>query len=116
MKRTYQDGVWAETIACWYLRLKGYRILRRRFRTPVGEIDILAARGRTLAVIEVKYRKTLDAALSCVTPRQQQRLERAMHYAVAGLPQYNNHHWRLDLLAIAPRRWPRHIVNAWEGR
>lgn len=116
IKRTYQDGLWAELVGCWYLRLKGYRIVARRWRTPVGEIDILARRGDTLAIVEVKHRREIDSALAAVTPRQQQRLERAMRYAVAARPEYNGYTWRFDLLAVAPGRIPRHIISAWEGR
>ena len=115
VKTNHQNGLWAETLACWLLRLKGYRIIARRWRTPVGEIDILASRGRTLVIVEVKRRQTMEAALGCVTQSQRQRLERAMRYAVGGKPHYMNFSWRFDLLAVAPGRFPRHIVNAWEA-
>ena len=113
-RTNHRQGLAAERWAEWWLRLKGYRILKRRWRTPAGEIDLLATRGRTLVLVEVKRRATIASALDCVTPRQRQRLTRALHHAVAQLPQYANHSWRCDLVALAPRRWPRHIVNAWE--
>lgn len=115
-KTNHQSGLRAETIAAFLLRLKGYRILRTRWRTPVGEIDLLATRGKTLVIVEVKYRKTVEAALACVTHTQRQRLDHAMRYVVAGLPRYNNYTWRYDLMAMAPRTWPRHIISAWEGK
>ena len=111
---TYERGLSAERLAGWYLRLKGYRILKRRWRTPVGEIDLLATRGKTLVIIEVKHRATIKQALECVTNRQSQRLLRALHYAVSAMPRYANHTWRCDLVALAPRRWPKHIISAWE--
>ena len=115
-RRTYRDGLMAEFWARLYLRLKFYRILKSRWRTPVGEIDLLATRGKNLVIVEVKYRRDIDDALACLNIRQQQRLASAMRYAVASLPRYASYNWRCDLLAMAPRRWPRHIVNAWENQ
>jgi putative endonuclease len=115
-RRTYQDGLGAEALARLFLRLKGYRILASRWRTPVGEIDILARRGRNLVIVEVKYRRDIESALACVSYSQKQRLERAMRYVIAARPHYMNFTWRYDLLAVAPWRWPRHIISAWEGR
>ena len=113
-RTNHASGLFAETVAEALLRLKGYRILKRRWRTPAGEIDLLATRGRALVLVEVKRRTTIETALACVTTRQQDRLRRALRYAVAVLPGYAGHSWRCDLVALAPRRWPRHIVNAWE--
>ena len=115
-RRTYTDGLRAEFWARLYLRLKFYRILKSRWRTPVGEIDLLATRGNTLVIVEVKHRRKIDEALQCLNTRQQQRLSNAMRYAVASLPQYASHTWRYDLLAMAPRQWPRHIISAWEAQ
>ena len=113
-QRTYERGLSAERLAGWYLRLKGYRILKRRWRTPVGEIDLLATRGKTLVIIEVKHRATIEQALDCVSSRQSQRLLRALHHAVSAMPRYANYSWRCDLVAMAPRRWPHHVISAWE--
>lgn len=110
----YRKGNWAETLACVLLLFKGYSILARRLRTPMGEVDILAACGDTLVLVEVKYRATLDAALASVKPQQQQRLQRAANYVAARYPRYAVRRW--DLIALAPRRWPRHIVSVWEDR
>lgn len=112
--QTYERGLSAERLAGWYLRLKGYRILKRRWRTPVGEIDLLATRGKALVIVEVKHRATIEQALDCVSGRQSQRLLRAMHYAVSVLPHYAAYSWRCDLVALAPRHWPRHVISAWE--
>lgn len=74
---TYQRGLWAETLCCLVLRLKLYRIVARRYKTGLGEIDIIAARGRTLVIIEVKARRTRDDAAAAIPERQQTRLIRA---------------------------------------
>lgn len=116
LRTNYKAGMLAEFWARLYLRCKCYRILKSRWRTPVGEIDLLATRGRNLVIVEVKYRRKLDDALNCLHTQQQQRLNRAMRYAVASLPYYAGYTWRYDLLAMAPRRWPRHIVSAWESQ
>lgn len=107
----FKKGMWAETLACVLLLCKGYRIVARRLRTPQGEVDILAARGKTLVLAEVKYRNTVEAALTSITPHQQQRLMSAANYIAARYPQYDTRRW--DIIALAPRAWPRHIINPW---
>src|SRR5258707_15299491 len=67
----FRTGISAEARACAYLILKGYRILAKRYRTPHGEVDVIARRGRALVFVEVKARATLDDAAYAVTPRQQ---------------------------------------------
>lgn len=109
----HKTGMLAETLACIFLFLKNYRIVERRCRTPLGEIDILAAKGDTLVLVEVKYRSTITAALESITPHQQQRLIRAADYIAARYPRYNTRRW--DIIALAPRSWPHHVVNAWSG-
>jgi putative endonuclease len=95
--------------------LKGYRILGFRLKTRAGEIDLLALKGRTLVVAEVKQRATLEAALECVAPEQRERLRRAGRLIAARRPGLKEAFVRLDLIALAPGRWPRHIVDAWKG-
>jgi putative endonuclease len=106
------SGRRGEIIAALWLMARGYRILGFRLRTPHGEIDILAARGGVLAAVEVKARATLEAALEAVSLTQRQRLRRALA-AVAGRKAGFQGQRRLDLLALAPGRWPRHIPDAW---
>lgn len=102
-----------EALAAWWLRLKGYRILARDYRTPVGEIDLVARRGRVLAMVEVKRREGTAAALEAISPRQQARIARAAeaflqrHRALAGLD------LRFDSVLIVPGRPPRHLPDAW---
>jgi len=109
------SGRRAEWRAAILLMLKGYRILGFRLKTRQGEIDLLALRGRTLAVVEVKRRTTIDAALECVTATQRDRMRRAARAIAARRPGLKDAFVRLDLIALAPGRWPRHIVDAWKG-
>lgn len=110
MGARYARGIWAEHVAALFLRLKNYRIIARRARTPLGEVDIVAARGDTLVLVEVKYRNTMGAALQSISPKQQQRLQRAAGYLA---PRYRKNTVRWDIIALAPWAWPRHIINAW---
>ncbi len=92
---------------------KGYRILGFRLRARQGEIDILARKGGAVAVIEVKRRSDLATALDAVAPRQRERLLRAAQSLAARRPDLSGLPIRLDLVALAPGRWPRHIRDAW---
>jgi putative endonuclease len=105
----------AETIACWYLRLRGWRILARRARVPGGEVDIVARRGRTVAFIEVKARANVDAAAFAL---DDYRLRRVVVAAERLAPRYmrDGDDVRVDALFVVPRRWPRHLANVWQGR
>ena len=95
--------------------LRGYRILGRRLRSPVGEIDIVARRGAVLAIIEVKARPDPAAAAAAVTLRQRERLMRAAGWLVAGRPDLATLQVRFDVMLVTPWRWPRHMVDAWRA-
>ena len=112
-RRAERRGKTAELLCLWHLRLKGYRILARRYKTPAGEIDLIARRGGTLAMIEVKARADFDAATEAVTRRQQQRIMRAVAHFLGGRPDRAVLAARFDVMLVAPRRWPRHLVDAW---
>jgi putative endonuclease len=103
----------AEAVAVWWFRLHGYRILVRRFATPVGEIDLVVRRGELLAFVEVKRRPTADAALAALTPRQQARIARAAEWFLKGRPWLAHLPCRFDVLALTPWRWPSHVPDAW---
>ncbi|WGU40352.1 YraN family protein [Phenylobacterium sp. NIBR 498073] len=105
----------AEVWAALWLMAKGYRILGFRLRTPQGEIDLLAQRGRVLAVVEVKQRASLQAALEAVSDVQRERLRRAGRAIAARRPSLQNIAVRLDLIALAPGRLPVHAPDAWKG-
>lgn len=108
-------GRLAETLAVLLLRLKGYRILARRLRLPAGEIDIVAARGRTVAFIEVKARGSVVAAIESVSPRQRRRLLGAAAQYLARDPRHGRADLRFDVMLVAPGRLPRHVVDAWRA-
>jgi len=108
-----QRGARAERRAALLLRLKGYRILARGYRTPVGEIDLLAARGRLLAAVEVKSRTDRDTAAFSISPRQQARVARATEHYLAANPRYSDYRIRFDAILDAPGRLPKHIPDAW---
>lgn len=109
-RKAERGGRRAERLAAWWLRLKGWRILAMRARTPVGEVDLIARRGKVLAFIEVKARATeADAALAL----DEYRLRRVMRAAEALLPRYmrDGDTVRLDAMFIVPWRLPRHMTN-----
>lgn len=103
-----------ETRAAWFLRLKGWRILDRRVRTPAGEVDLVARRGNLIAFVEVKTRAT-DAQLDFAI--DERRLARVAAAAEFLMPRYAGpaDDIRVDVILIAPRALPRHIENAWMG-
>ena len=107
-------GRGAETLACWYLRLRGWRILARRARVPGGEVDIVARRGRILAFVEVKARATDDAVGLAL---DQWRLRRVAAAAERLAPRFmrEGDDLRIDAIFIVPRRLPRHLPNVWQG-
>ncbi|HER26106.1 MAG TPA: YraN family protein [Rhodospirillales bacterium] len=111
-RQAYRFGHMAETVATWLLRLKGYGILARRYKTPVGEIDIVARRGDLLVMVEVKAR-TGDLALESLGPRQRRRIERAALAYVARHPGAQNCHIRFDLIMVGPGSLPHHLAAAW---
>jgi putative endonuclease len=113
-------GQWAETLCVVSLRLRGFRILARRLAggrgTGIGEIDIIARRGRILAFIEVKARRTPDDAAAAISPRQRRRLERAATAYLAARPELRDFLIRFDAMLVAPRRWPVHLFDAWRNQ
>ena len=106
-------GRTAETLAVWWLRLKGYSILEQRFKRPVGEIDIIARSGRTLAFIEVKQRANISLAQIAVTERSWQRIARTAELWTATRPSFRALDWRFDLIAISTSNSPKHFRDYW---
>jgi putative endonuclease len=111
----FRTGLSAEARAAAYLMAKGYRILAKRFRTPHGEIDIVAKRRSLLAFVEVKARATLDDAAFAVTPRQQGRIINAAQVWLMSHPEHAEFELRFDAMLIAPRRLPRHVLAAFDA-
>ena len=111
----FRTGISAEGRAAALLIAKGYRILARRFRTPHGEIDIVARRRNLLAFVEVKARASLDEAAYAVTPRQQARIIAAAQIWLMAHPEHAEYDLRFDAMLIAPRRLPRHVMAAFDA-
>ena len=110
----FNIGLSAESRAAAYLIAKGYRIAARRFRSPVGEIDIVARRRGTLVFVEVKARSTLDGAAESLLPRQQRRIAEAAGAWLAAHPEDVESPMRFDVVLVAPGRIPKHIPGAFE--
>lgn len=108
-------GLSAESRAAAYLIAKGYRIVRRRFRTPVGEIDIVARRRGTLVFVEVKARERIDDAAEAVIVRQQRRIIAAAELWLANNPDDAKSDIRFDVVLVAPKSLPRHIEAAFDA-
>ena len=109
-----QRGRTAETLACWYLRLKGWRILDRRVRVHGGEVDVVARRGRTVAFIEVKARSTEESAAASLDHYRLRRVAAAAEQLTAKY-MHPGDDVRIDALFIVPGRFPRHLQNVWQG-
>lgn len=107
-------GRQAERIAGWWLRLKGWQIVGRRMRTPAGEVDLVARRGRMLAFVEVKARAT-DAGLDLsIDERRLSRVAAAAEMLFHDLAKPGDD-MRIDVILLAPGRPPRHLANVWHG-
>jgi putative endonuclease len=113
----HQRGHRAETLAAWFLRLKGYRVLARRLTTGrgtgAGEIDLIVRRGNVVAFVEVKARSDLAQAAAAITPHQQARLVRAARAYLGRHPELAACSCRFDAVLVVPRSLPRHICDAW---
>jgi len=111
----FQNGISAESRAAAMLLVKGYRILARRFRTPAGEIDIVAKRRNALVFIEVKTRASYEEAVEAVTPQQQRRIVGAAEYWLQARPQDGEGDVRFDVVIITPGKLPQHIPAAFDA-
>lgn len=110
-RRARRFGRLAEACCAGLLRLKGFRIIARDFRAPVGEIDIIARKGRVLAFIEVKARQS--AAEEVLTARQRKRIIRAAEAFMMMRPDLAGLDFSFDLMLVGRWRWPRHLIAAW---
>ncbi|MCW5716831.1 MAG: YraN family protein [Bauldia sp.] len=114
-KRSERHGHRAERLAAWFLRLKGYRVIARRWRTGAGEIDLVVKRGQVLAFVEVKARADLVAGLEAVTPAARTRIARAGAAWVSRYPAAGLLTLRYDIVVIRRRKWPVHVPNAFDA-
>lgn len=112
MTTNHKKGIQAELQAIEYLKSQNYTVLKHRFLSPYGEIDILVLKDRVLIAVEVKQRPNLKIARSCITDRQKQRIEDTLLYFISLLPQYKTFSLRLDVIFIAEKHKV-HIENAW---
>lgn len=109
----WNRGVWAERWSSIWLQLKGYHIRERRYKTHVGEIDLIAQRGSLLIAVEVKARPTLREGLESITAKQQQRIQRSMELYLARHEKLHGSDLRFDVVVIKPWSWPKHLTQAW---
>ena len=114
--RHHRRGHRGEWLAALALMLKGYRILARRYRTKLGEIDLIARRGDLVLIVEVKVRPTLVEAMEALQRLSERRIEAAADLWLARQPDHARLALRFDMVAVVPRRWPVHVENIFHGR
>ena len=115
-RRHERRGHRGEWLAALALMLKGYRIVARRHRTRLGEIDLIARRGDLVLIVEVKVRPTLVAAMEAVGRLSERRIEAAADLWLSRQPDHARLSLRFDMVAVTPRRWPVHVENIFHGR
>jgi putative endonuclease len=111
-QKAYRFGHYAESFAVLLLRLKGYGVVERRFKTKAGEVDIIACKKNLVVFVEVKARKDKNA-VELVSNRQQQRICASASLFIAKHPKIAHYVMRFDVVVIYPWQWPRHITSAW---
>jgi putative endonuclease len=109
-----RSGRFGEIVAIYWLRLQGYRICEVRYKTAIGEIDLIAKRGKWLVFVEVKWRKT-GASTYDVSPFQAKRIIQTAGLYLAKNTINNNTQTRFDIILVQPWRWPRHITGAFDA-
>lgn len=115
-QKAYGRGLWAESLAALYLMARGCRILVRRYKTPVGEIDLIARKGDTLLMVEVKARDDLESGVEAVDLKTQKRIENAARFFVSKNRCYQDFTIRFDVVAVARPFRLLHLDNAWQAR
>ncbi len=114
-RRAERRGRVAEWLCLWHLRVRGWRIVARGWRCPAGEIDIIARRGRVLAIVEVKSRGDVGVAAAALAPRQRRRIVRAAEAFLGARPDLAGLDLQFDLMLVAQHRLPRHWQGAWRA-
>ncbi len=117
-KTNYAAGHFAETIAVWFLRLKGYHFIARNFvvkrGTGAGEIDLIMSKGKIIVFFEVKKRRTYNLAAEAITIENQMRVVRSSAVFLKKHPKYNTYQMRYDAILFSSYHFlPRHLMNAW---
>ena len=117
MKSNQARGHFAEKIACLYLMMKGWWPIKMNYvvgrGTGAGEVDLILVRGKTLIFVEVKYRPTLVQAMEAITVQNQIRVARSSAVFLQQNPKYKDYQVRYDAVLLAPKKWPKHLQNAW---
>lgn len=114
--KAYRRGRSSEWLAAAALMAKGYRIVARRYRTKLGEIDLIARRGDLVLIVEVKARRTLLEAMEAIGGLSERRIEGATDLWLARQPDHARLSLRFDMVAVLPWRWPVHVENIFFGR
>jgi putative endonuclease len=104
----------SEMLAALLLACKFYRVIGRRVKTRLGEIDLIAlAPSGVLCFVEVKARGFEPEAAEAVNARKRGRIARAAELYLHARPGLRHKAVRFDLMLMVPRRWPRHVKDAW---
>ena len=111
--KAYRRGYRAEWLAALSMMLKGFRIAARRFKTPVGEVDLIARKNNLIVFIEVKARADTQAALDSVSRSSQRRIEATGEWWISKQKDGAQLNWRFDIITVAPWRWPVHFEDVW---
>jgi putative endonuclease len=114
-RRAERRGRRAEALAALFLRLKLYSIREKRYKTPVGEIDLIASRFGTTVFVEVKARSIRGSEAAALQAVGTSRITRAAQYYLARHPALADTPLRFDVIFVAPRAWPRHVTNAFDA-
>ncbi|MGN6534606.1 MAG: YraN family protein [Mesorhizobium sp.] len=115
-RKSYRRGHRGEWLAAMALMAKGYRILARRYRTKLGEIDLIARRGDLVLIVEVKARPTLVEAMEAIARESERRIEGAADLWLSRQRDFGRLSIRFDMVAVLPWRWPVHVENIFQGR
>lgn len=115
-QKAYRRGHSSEWLAAVALMVKGFRIVARRYRTKLGEIDLIARRGDLVLIVEVKARRSLIEAMEAIAHQSERRIEGAADLWLARQPDYARLSVRFDMVAVLPWRWPVHVENVFYGR
>ncbi len=115
-RKSYRRGHRGEWLAALALTAKGYRILARRYRTKLGEIDLIARRGDLVLMVEVKARRSLVEAMEAIGRESERRIEGAADIWLSRQLDYGRLSVRFDMVAVLPWRWPVHVQNVFYGR
>ena len=113
-QRALRRGSRGEWLASLALMLKGYRIVERRYRTKLGEIDLIARRGDLVLIVEVKVRSTLVQAMEAIGHLSERRIADAADLWLMRQPDHSGLSIRFDMVAVLPRRWPVHVENIFQ--